>query len=120
MASRYSALRVLMTSLYPRCVPARIPAADAHSCGPMYTNCMCDSGAGTKLPYTFWLVLALALGVVSVIEVTTMIEESETRDEATHLAAGYSYWQTGDFRLNVEHPPFSKLFATLPLLWLHP
>jgi len=41
-------------------------------------------------------------------------------DEAVHLTAGYSYWKTGDFRLSPEHPPFAKLLASLPLLWLQP
>ena len=33
---------------------------------------------------------------------------SQTFDEAAHIAAGYSYIAKGDFRLNVEHPPLSK------------
>ena len=37
-----------------------------------------------------------------------------TFDEAVHLAAGHSYWATGDFRLNVEHPPLPKLLWALP------
>jgi len=41
---------------------------------------------------------------------------SQTSDEAAHLAAGYSYLTTGDFRLNVEHPPLLKELAALPLL----
>ena len=45
---------------------------------------------------------------------------SATADEPVHLAAGYSYWQTRDFRLNPEHPPLAKLLAALPLLLLHP
>src|SRR5437879_5542763 len=45
---------------------------------------------------------------------------SATSDEPLHLAAGYSYWQTRDFRMNPEHPPLAKLLATLPLLALHP
>jgi len=45
---------------------------------------------------------------------------SATSDEPLHLAAGYSYWQTRDFRLNPEHPPLAKLLAALPLLALHP
>jgi len=45
---------------------------------------------------------------------------SATSDEPLHLAAGYSYWQTRDFRMNPEHPPLAKLVATLPLLALHP
>src|SRR2546425_3438314 len=45
---------------------------------------------------------------------------SATSDEPLHLAAGYSYWQTRDFRMNPEHPPLAKLLATLPLLMLRP
>lgn len=45
---------------------------------------------------------------------------SATSDEPIHLAAGYSYWQTRDFRLNPEHPPLAKLIAALPLLLIRP
>src|SRR3989441_5806636 len=43
-------------------------------------------------------------------------ESSQTSDEAAHLAAGYSYLKTADFRLNPEHPPLIKDLAALPLL----
>src|SRR4051812_10664406 len=45
---------------------------------------------------------------------------SATSDEAVHLASGYSYWQTRDFRMNTEHPPLAKLIAALPLLVIRP
>src|SRR5437867_11869042 len=45
---------------------------------------------------------------------------SPTTDEPTHLASGYSYWMTRDFRMNPEHPPLAKLLAAIPLLALHP
>ena len=45
---------------------------------------------------------------------------SATTDEPVHLAAGYSYWQTRDFRMNPEHPPLAKLIAAFPLLFIHP
>ena len=46
---------------------------------------------------------------------------SATFDEAVHLSAGYSYWARGDFRLNHETPPLSKLIAALPLyVFRHP
>ena len=41
---------------------------------------------------------------------------SPTFDEAVHLTAGYSYWRTGDFRINRETPPLMKLLWTIPLL----
>ncbi len=42
--------------------------------------------------------------------------ESATCDEAAHLAAGFSYLTTGDFRLNPEHPPLAKALAAVPLV----
>ena len=45
---------------------------------------------------------------------------SPTSDEPVHLASGYSYWQTRDFRMNPEHPPLAKLIAALPLLVIRP
>jgi hypothetical protein len=36
--------------------------------------------------------------------------QSQTFDEAAHLAAGYSYLTTGDFRLNHEDPPLIKMW----------
>src|SRR5437773_1438877 len=45
-------------------------------------------------------------------------ESSQTSDEAVHIAAGYSYLETADFRLNPEHPPLIKEWAALPLLLL--
>ena len=38
-----------------------------------------------------------------------------TFDEGVHLAAGYSYWTTGSFRLNREDPPLLKLLWAAPL-----
>ena len=46
----------------------------------------------------------------------TVIATSPTFDEAVHLTAGYSYWRTGDFRMNRETPPHMKLLWALPLV----
>lgn len=40
---------------------------------------------------------------------------SQTFDEGAHLVAGVSYWRTGDFRLNPEHPPLLKLLWAVPV-----
>jgi hypothetical protein len=40
---------------------------------------------------------------------------SETFDESPHIAAGYSYLVTRDFRLDREHPPLAKIAQALPL-----
>lgn len=60
--------------------------------------------------------LALQLGLC----VDAFRQSSATFDEPAHLVAGYSYWATGDFRLNPEHPPLAKLVAAAPLLPLRP
>ncbi len=50
----------------------------------------------------------------------SLLQESSTFDEGVHLAAGYRYWRTGDFSMNVEHPPLQKLLSAAPLLWVNP
>ena len=44
---------------------------------------------------------------------------SATADEPIHIASGYSYWKTRDFRMEPDTPPTSKLIAALPLLLMH-
>ena len=44
---------------------------------------------------------------------------SPTFDEPVHLAAGYSYLKADDYRYNSQdHPPFAKMVAAIPLLFL--
>jgi tetratricopeptide (TPR) repeat protein len=62
------------------------------------------------------LVLALFMGVFSLLTLTSARQKSPTFDEPTHLFAGYSYLKWADFRVNPEHPPFAKLWSALPLL----
>lgn len=45
-------------------------------------------------------------------------QDSQTTDEAVHLVAGRSYWQTGNFLINPEHPSLFKLWAAGPLALL--
>jgi hypothetical protein len=48
------------------------------------------------------------------------VQENATVDEALHLPAGITYWQTGSFRLYRNNPPLVKLVAALPALALQP
>lgn len=59
----------------------------------------------------------MALSVMTILQIASMRAESQTVDEGVHLTAGYSYWRTGDYRLNPEHPPLAKLVASVPLLF---
>ncbi len=66
------------------------------------------------------VVLAIVVGGAVFLQSIGAWTDSQTTDEAAHLGAGYSYWRTGDYRLNPEHPPLIKLLASLPLLALRP
>lgn len=58
------------------------------------------------------------LAVMATVQVGSIRQEAQTWDEGTHLAAGLSYWKTGDYRMNPEHPPLGKLLASVPLLFM--
>lgn len=64
----------------------------------------------------FPTISAMLLAAMLVLEITSIRQEVQTWDEGIYLAAGYSYWTTGDFRMNREHPPLGKLLVALPLL----
>jgi hypothetical protein len=61
---------------------------------------------------------AILLAILFVQGILFITASSQTSDEAAHLAAGYSYLKSGDFRLNPEHPPLIKELAAAPLLAL--
>lgn len=43
--------------------------------------------------------------------------KSAAFDEEYHIAAGYAYLKTGDFRMSTSHPPLVNLLSAIPLLW---
>ncbi|MBW2416600.1 MAG: phospholipid carrier-dependent glycosyltransferase [Deltaproteobacteria bacterium] len=71
-------------------------------------------------PLRVWIVVAGLLLALFLQQVLSMRLLTASFDEATHLAAGYSYLQTRDFRLNPQHPPLVKLLCALPLRALAP
>ena len=68
----------------------------------------------------FWRLVLTVLLVMGLAMASSVRLENQTVDEAVYLAAGYAYLTTGDYRLNREHPPLSKLLAALPLIALQP
>ena len=66
------------------------------------------------------LFVGLLLTAMLLQAVLSMRLLSATTDETAHLPSGYSYLETGDLRLNPQHPPLIKLLAALPLLALRP
>jgi hypothetical protein len=67
-------------------------------------------------PWLFVLLLAVLIGAAVLRSSLATRLDSFTFDESYHIGAGAAYVQTGDFRLNPEHPPLVKLWigAFLP------
>ncbi len=61
----------------------------------------------------------IAITGMAILLILSIRQESITIDESLHIPAGISYWQARDLRLNLEHPPLLKMWATLPLMFRH-
>jgi hypothetical protein len=62
--------------------------------------------------------VALLLLVMGAVQLTSVLGETQTWDEAGHLTAAYLYLKTGQTAFYTEHPPLRAVFA-LPLLFFH-
>jgi hypothetical protein len=58
----------------------------------------------------FVIILAIIAAAIVRSSITTSLD-SFTFDEAYHIGAGAAYVKTGDFRLNPEQPPLTKLWV---------
>jgi Dolichyl-phosphate-mannose-protein mannosyltransferase len=66
------------------------------------------TSTGSRL---FFFILLLLVGGAILRSATATRLDDFTYDEAYHIAAGTSYVQRADFRLNPEHPPLVKLWV---------
>lgn len=71
---------------------------------------LCAPQAGRRSIVFVAAILGLVLCGVVRSSVATRLD-GFTLDEAYHIAAGVSYVRTGDYRLNPEHPPLTKLWV---------
>ncbi|MCD6479004.1 MAG: glycosyltransferase family 39 protein [Candidatus Diapherotrites archaeon] len=62
----------------------------------------------------------LLLLIFTVICTTSILNKYLTVDESLYIVSGYSYLKMLDFRLNPEHPVFTKMLYGVPLLLLNP
>jgi 4-amino-4-deoxy-L-arabinose transferase-like glycosyltransferase len=72
--------------------------------------------AGRTRLLTGWGAAIVLVALWWTMAVTAVAGKSTGFDEVGHLTAGYSYWLTGDFRLQPEGGNLSVRWATLPLL----
>ena len=69
-----------------------------------------------RLTYIIAAILLLIMGALAFF---SMLGDSATMDELSHIPAGYSYLSQKDMRINPEHPPLIKdLAGLLPFLFL--
>ncbi len=61
------------------------------------------------------LLATMALQMLAVIA-----RKSITNDEVISIPAGYYHLAAGNFQISVDHPPLTKMYAALPLLFIQP
>lgn len=65
-------------------------------------------------------ILACALlGIMLILAIASIWNDTATFDESAHIVAGYSYLRYKDMRINPEHPPLIKDLAGLPLQFMN-
>src|SRR6187399_40272 len=69
------------------------------------------SNSEVRRHIVFFAVVALLLAAAIVRSSIATRLDSFTFDEAYHIGSGAAYVQTGDFRLNPEQPPLTKLWT---------
>ena len=69
-------------------------------------------------PWVVGLVLAAFALTFASLSFYSASRKSATFDEPLHLVAGYAALAHGDYRVDPTHPPFARLWATLPWLGL--
>ncbi len=63
-----------------------------------------------------WPTVVALLALYATLAWTSVRQKCTTFDEIAHLTAGYSFWTTGDYRLNPENGVLPQRWAALPLL----
>lgn len=66
------------------------------------------------------IIVILLLILFFIQAVTSMIKNSPTVDEPSHIFAGYAYITQWNLKINIEHPIFIKLLSAIPLKFLNP
>ena len=75
-----------------------------------------EDSPGERATWRVVVTLAAFVAVFTVLEVGAYTQKSATMDEPIHLAAGYVALVDRDFRVDVTHPPFLRMWAALPLV----
>jgi tetratricopeptide (TPR) repeat protein len=81
-----------------------------------YCSAMTAGRAATRGTIAAILIaFAVAFGALQVFAYT---QKSATVDEPIHLTTGYAALAARDYRIETTHPPFMRMWAALPLLFM--
>ncbi len=72
----------------------------------------------SRLDRHFFLIAGILLAILAASQIGSAIQESPTNDEPVHLTSGYVYLTTGEYVVDLAHPPLGRVLAALPLLAL--
>ncbi len=79
---------------------------------------------GQATPFAFlgaipdWAILLLFFGLILVQAIPSLQQESATFDELVRQLPGYLHLTAKEYRIHSDHPPFIKMLAALPLLFM--
>jgi tetratricopeptide (TPR) repeat protein len=76
---------------------------------------MPDRAATPRTIAAILIIFAVAFGALEVFAYT---QKSATIDEPIHLTTGYAALAARDYRVETTHPPFMRMWAALPLLFM--
>ncbi len=65
-----------------------------------------------------FIIVILLLGLLLIQSFMSIIQKSPTIDETAHLPVGLSFFEKGDFRLDILHPPLARMIDAFPLLFM--
>jgi Flp pilus assembly protein TadD len=69
-------------------------------------------------PGTIAAILIVFAVVFGTLQVFAYTQKSATLDEPIHLTTGYAALAARDYRVETTHPPFMRMWAALPLLFM--
>lgn len=67
----------------------------------------------------FVLIASVLFAILFATQLGSALQESATNDEPVHITSGYVYLTTGEYTMDLTHPPLGRILAALPLLPLH-
>jgi 4-amino-4-deoxy-L-arabinose transferase-like glycosyltransferase len=76
------------------------------------------SAAVRRFDYRTAIVLGVFAALFITLSVGAFTRASATWDEPIHLTAGYAAVAAGDSRIDPSHPPFLRMWAALPALFM--